>query len=167
LQKWEINRRNLLAGFGSSFALLGLTGCGSSPARAGSFPVEFSESEWRTRLTDEQYYILREAGTERRYTSPLNEEKRDGTYHCAGCQILLYSSETKYESGTGWPAFWRAEPESVATSIDYKLGFPRTEVHCANCGGHLGHIFSDGPPPTGKRHCINGLAMEFKPSNLS
>jgi len=160
----KTDRRRTLAGLGASATLPFLAGCGSPPANARDFSIQLSEAEWRKRLTRNQFHILREAGTERSFTSPLNDEKRDGKYHCAGCNNLLYSSESKYESGTGWPSFWRAEPRAVGTSVDYKLGFPRTEVHCANCGGHLGHIFGDGPPPTGKRHCINGLAMDFRPS---
>ncbi|NQX93963.1 MAG: peptide-methionine (R)-S-oxide reductase MsrB, partial [Erythrobacter sp.] len=109
--------------------------------------------------------ILRDAGTERAFTSPLNEEKRKGTFVCAGCGNRLYSSAHKYDSGTGWPSFWQPiEKGAVGTSTDYKIGYARTEVHCADCGGHLGHIFGDGPRPTGKRHCINGLAMDFIPA---
>ena len=125
------------------------------------FPIRLSEGEWRKKLTKAEFRVLREAATERPYTSPLNDEKRAGTFVCAGCGNRLYSSKTKYDSGTGWPSFWKALPGAVGTSTDYKIGYPRTEVHCADCGGHLGHIFSDGPKPTGKRHCINGVAMDF------
>ncbi|MEC7029358.1 MAG: peptide-methionine (R)-S-oxide reductase MsrB, partial [Pseudomonadota bacterium] len=124
------------------------------------------DAEWKKKLTSEEYYVLRDHGTERAGTSKLNTEKRNGTYVCAGCDHPLYSSEHKYESGTGWPSFYQPiKPEgAVGTSKDYKLIIPRTEVHCANCGGHLGHVFDDGPQPTGLRYCMNGVAMDFIPA---
>lgn len=160
-----LGRRQVLAGMAIGASLPVLASCGVTPAQAKSFPVALSEDQWRKRLTKSEYRILREAGTEPPYTSPLNDEKRAGTFVCAGCGNALYSSKTKYDSGTGWPSFWKAiDKGAVGTSTDYKIGYPRTEVHCADCGGHLGHIFGDGPKPTGKRHCINGLAMDFRPA---
>lgn len=132
--------------------------------RAETFEVTKSDAQWRDLLTKEQYRVLRKEGTERAGTSPLNMEKRDGTYHCAGCDLALYPSSTKYESGTGWPSFWQSLPDAVATKRDRKLLSVRTEVHCRRCGGHLGHIFNDGPQPTGKRHCLNGVSLVFKPA---
>ncbi|MCP8940885.1 peptide-methionine (R)-S-oxide reductase MsrB [Alsobacter sp. SYSU M60028] len=127
------------------------------------FPVERDDAEWRRSLTPEQYRVLREHGTERAGTSPLNQEKRAGTFVCAGCGQPLYPSDTKYESGTGWPSFWEPLPGAVDTSIDKSLWATRTEVHCSRCGGHLGHVFEDGPRPTGLRYCMNGAAMKFEP----
>jgi len=138
--------------------------CGSKTAEAKAFPLELSEAQWRKRLTAEQFRILREHGTERAYTSPLDKEVRKGTYLCAGCGHRLYDSRTKYNSHTGWPSFWKPLPGAIGTSKDSLLGYVRTEVHCANCGGHLGHVFNDGPPPTGKRYCMNGAAMKFVPT---
>ena len=125
------------------------------------FPFQLTDAEWRQRLTPEQYHVLREHGTERAGTCPLNEEKRGGTFYCAGCGNPLFSGHRKFESGTGWPSFNEPLPGAIGTSTDYKIGYPRTEVHCANCGGHLGHVFDDGPPPSGKRYCVNGVAMTF------
>ena len=159
------NRRGLLRWIGASASLAVLGACGSGRAEAKSFPVRLTEAQWRKKLSKQEFYILRQAGTERAYSSPLNDESRPGTFTCAGCGNALYSSKTKYDSRTGWPSFWQAiDKNAVATSTDLKIGYPRTEVHCADCGGHLGHIFSDGPRPTGKRHCINGVAMDFRPA---
>ena len=155
------SRRNLLGWIGASASFAALAACGSGRAEARSYPVSLSEAQWREKLTKSEFNVLRNAATERPYSSALNDEKRAGTFTCAGCGNALYSSKTKYDSGTGWPSFWKAMPGAVGTSRDFKLGYPRTEVHCADCGGHLGHIFSDGPKPTGKRHCINGVAMDF------
>ena len=162
MQTFSPARRKMLTLMGSGVAAGALAACGSSEAQAKSFPVSLSEAQWRKKLTKSEFEVLRKAATERPYTSPLNDEKRAGTFTCAGCGNALYSSKTKYDSGTGWPSFWAPiDKGAVGTSTDYKIGYPRTEVHCADCGGHLGHIFSDGPKPTGKRHCINGVAMDF------
>ena len=127
-----------------------------------AYEIELSEAEWRDLLTENQFLVLREEKTETPYTSPLNEETREGTYHCAGCNLPVYSSAVKYDSGTGWPSFWQAMDDAVRTKPDNTLFIPRTEVHCRRCKGHLGHIFDDGPEPTGKRHCLNGLALRFE-----
>ena len=128
------------------------------------YAVTRTDAEWRKLLTPEQYMIMRQHGTERAGSSPLNAEKRKGTYACAGCDLPLFSSETKFESGTGWPSFFTPiEEGAVATSVDRSLGMPRTEVHCSHCGGHLGHVFEDGPLPTGLRYCTNGDALRFVP----
>jgi peptide-methionine (R)-S-oxide reductase len=124
-----------------------------------------TEEEWRQQLTPEQFEVLRQHGTERRGSSPLNYEKRTGLFRCAACDAPLFSSDTKFESGTGWPSFWAPIDGAIATTIDRSHFMTRVEVHCARCGGHLGHLFPDGPAPTGQRYCMNGVAMSFKPSD--
>lgn len=156
-----MNRRHFLHGLAIMAAAMA-AGAGRAIAEQVEKLV-LSEAEWKERLTPEQYNILREEGTERPGSSALNAEKREGLYHCAGCELPLFSSETKYESGTGWPSFYDTLPDAVGTKTDYKIVWPRTEYHCARCGGHQGHVFKDGPEPTGLRYCNNGLALVFKP----
>ena len=131
---------------------------------AESFPVEKTDAEWRAVLSPEAFKVLRQHGTERPGTSPLNAEKRRGDFACAGCGHPLFDAETKFESGTGWPSFFRPLPGGVATTTDRSFFMVRTEVHCANCGGHLGHVFPDGPAPTGERYCMNGVSLDFDPA---
>ncbi|WP_270936912.1 peptide-methionine (R)-S-oxide reductase MsrB [Falsiroseomonas oryzae] len=129
-----------------------------------TFPVRKTEAEWRAQLSPEAFRVLRQHGTERPGTSPLNAEKRPGTFDCAGCGTPLFEASTKYESGTGWPSFWKPIEGAVATRTDRSFFMTRTEVHCATCGGHLGHVFPDGPAPTGERYCMNGVSLAFRPA---
>jgi peptide-methionine (R)-S-oxide reductase len=154
-----MNRRHFLTASASLAALGALTMKGA--ASEGTFEFTLTDAEWRARLSPDAYRVLRHEATERPFTSPLNDEKRAGSFHCAGCDLPLYSSETKYDSGTGWPSFWAAKDDAVRTREDRKFFMVRTEVHCRRCGGHLGHVFDDGPAPTGKRHCINGVSLNF------
>ncbi len=135
-----------------------------SKSAQGSFPVTRTEAEWRAILRPDAYRVLREHGTERAGTSPLNNEKRSGIFVCAGCGTELFQSDTKFESGTGWPSFFAPIEGAIATTTDRSFFMTRTEVHCAQCGGHLGHVFPDGPRPTGQRYCMNGVSMDFKPA---
>ena len=163
----DLDRRLFLglSGAGIVAGTLALaTGGASTSASAASFEVRRSDAEWKRRLGSQRYHILREAGTERAFTSPLLKEHRKGVFACAGCGVLLFSSKTKYDSHTGWPSFWTVLPNATGTSRDSSWGMVRVEEHCRRCGGHLGHIFDDGPKPTGKRHCINGLSLTFKPA---
>ncbi|MFN3459238.1 MAG: peptide-methionine (R)-S-oxide reductase MsrB [Novosphingobium sp.] len=157
-------RRRFVSFLAASSVLPFASACSAKPAAKGTFPIMKSEAEWRRVLTPEQFYILREEGTERPFTSPLLKEHRKGTFVCAADGNALFSSTTKFDSGTGWPSFWKPLPKGVATSTDRSLGMSRTEVHCTQCGGHLGHVFDDGPAPTGLRYCINGDAMKFRPA---
>jgi peptide-methionine (R)-S-oxide reductase len=158
-------RRRLLLGLGLAGPALWLTGCGDSASADNGLPfepLELSERQWREILSTEQYRILRREGTERAFSSPLDSEYGDGTYICAGCFLPLFSSAHKYDSGTGWPSFWQPiNDQHIGTRRDFRLIIPRTEYHCARCGGHQGHVFDDGPEPTGQRWCNNGVALNF------
>ena len=157
------SRRSALSWLAAGIATPVLAACGSS-AEAKTYKVAYTDAEWHRRLTPAQFGVLREENTERAFSSPLNNEHRAGTFLCAGCANELYASTTKFESGTGWPSFWKPLPGAVGTTTDSSFGMSRIEVHCSRCGGHLGHVFDDGPPPTGKRYCMNGDAMLFTPA---
>lgn len=160
-------RRQFFFVLGSALALgpvvAWLAGSSNSGAVVAdkTFPVQKTDDEWRRQLSKAAYDVLRRHATERPFSSPLNHEKRNGTFACAGCGNPLFASRTKFESGTGWPSFWEPLPNAIGTSIDRSLFMVRTEVHCARCGGHLGHVFDDGPKPTGLRYCMNGVALTF------
>ncbi len=156
-----IDRRRLLR-LSALTSLAGLIGCSSQESEAAQrFPLTLTDAQWKARLSPAQYAILRQDRTERPYSSPLNREKRRGVFACAGCARPLFASITKFESGTGWPSFYAPLKGAVVTRSDRTLMMTRTEVRCSRCGGHLGHVFDDGPPPTGKRYCMNGDAMTF------
>ena len=164
-QTMPVDRRTLLTTAALGTGAAGILGLrlltAADPAAAKTFPVSYSDAEWQKRLTPAQYKVLRRAETEFPGTSPLNKEKRTGIFTCAGCALPLFSSRTKFESGTGWPSFYQPLTNAVETQVDRSLRPARVEVHCRRCGGHLGHVFDDGPRPTGKRYCMNGVAMNF------
>ncbi len=161
----QLTRRQLLGTGSLAFVAVATVGCSSeSSAAAPKFAITKTPAEWRKQLGAERFNILRQEGTERPFSSPLNKEKRRGIFACAGCDLPVYPSTAKFDSGTGWPSFWREIPGNVAYKRDTSLFMDRTEEHCRRCGGHLGHVFDDGPKPTGKRHCINGLSLVFKPA---
>ena len=162
-----INRRKAILLGSSALGVIAISRLvrGTPPAQAAEkFEVMHSDSEWHKLLTPAQYDILRNQGTEAPFTSALLNEHRTGTFNCAGCALPLYASKTKFDSGTGWPSFWAPLANAVQTSDDSSLGMDRTEVHCRRCGSHLGHVFADGPPPTGMRYCMDGLALTFTPA---
>ena len=162
--KTKYTRRYLLAGAGLAALALVRWPNPASAVTQGSFEVQKTEEEWRKILTKQQYDVLRKHGTEHPGSSPLNQEKRNGVFSCAGCDLPLFSAETKFESGTGWPSFWQPLPDAIGTTVDKSFLMTRTEVHCRRCGGHLGHVFDDGPKPTGLRYCMNGVALKFTPA---
>ena len=166
----NVNRRLFLTASTTTLVVgaIGIAGGGikfmsTANAETTITPIKKTDAEWKEILTSEQYRVLRKEGTERAGTSPLNNEKREGIYHCAGCDNPLFNSSTKYDSGTGWPSFYQPIDGAIGTKADYWLGYKRTEYHCARCGGHHGHVFKDGPEPTGLRYCNNGVALTFKP----
>lgn len=160
-QSGDIAGDLISAGKGSGAGLSGMAESSGSK----TFEIVKTDIEWQKQLTPLQYQVLRKHATERPFTSPLNKIDAPGMYKCAGCDLPLFSSETKYDSQTGWPSFWQPLENAIGTSTDYLIGYPRVEVHCRRCGGHLGHVFEDGPKPTGRRYCINGVAMTFEPAS--
>lgn len=161
-----LDRRKFTAAGLSLTAAAGFFGVAGRTQAASdkeTFEVTKTDAEWKEILTEEQHYVLRKHGTERAGSSHLDKHYEPGTYHCAGCSQPLFASETKYDSGTGWPSFFQPIENAVGSSTDFKLIYPRTEIHCSRCGGHLGHVFNDGPAPTGKRYCMNGVALKFVP----
>ena len=158
------DRRHFLTLAGTGAATMMFGGCRAAPARSPeTFEFQLSDAEWRKRLPPLSYQVLRQGATETPFTSPLNKEHRAGIFSCKGCGLPLYSSRTKFDSGTGWPSFWEPLRNAVRTRTDTTLGMSRTEVHCRRCGGHLGHVFDDGPKPTGLRYCMDGAALNFTP----
>ena len=162
-------RTALLSGasllLGGGLATLGFSRVMAATAPAKEhFEVEMTDDQWKAKLSPQAYAVLRHEGTETPFTSPLNDEHRRGAFTCAGCALALFSSNTKFDSGTGWPSFWQPLPNAVNKQVDNSLGMSRDEVHCRRCGGHLGHVFDDGPKPTGLRYCMNGVAMAFTPA---
>ena len=173
----NLTRRSMMLGGGGTFMLAacacspkevaqGVSVDGSADPHANSEFRSFTEEQWKEKLSPASYFVLFEEGTERPWTSPLNDEKRAGTYHCIACDLPLFESVTKYDSRTGWPSFYDVIEENIGTKTDYKIGYPRTEYHCARCLGHQGHLFPDGPAPTGLRYCNNGVALTFKPKQV-
>ncbi len=165
MKKDDMTRRAILGG-GTAAMLFGIFG-GANAKPARRYEVMLSEAQWRQRLSPPAFAVLRKEGTERPGSSPLDKEKRAGIFTCAGCALPLFASGTKFESGTGWPSFWKPLANAVGTTVDNSMLMARTEVHCRRCGGHLGHVFNDGPKPTGLRYCMNGVAMKFRPGRAA